>query len=198
MLALLLHDVGKWRDDDHALESVRMAAEALERLQLARRRARDGAVPDPEPPADVARRLPSRHRGSRNRQAVCAAARHRGAAEDALPDDAGRRRGRQSRDADAVEGRAALAALRRHLQPPDAALRRRADRAEPGRTRRAARRPARTMSPRPRSRASSKGCRGATCSSFRARPSIATCGWRATSARTKCTSRSSRTTRCGR
>jgi [protein-PII] uridylyltransferase len=35
VLALLLHDVGKWRDDDHALESVRMAADALDRLQLA-------------------------------------------------------------------------------------------------------------------------------------------------------------------
>ena len=34
VLALLLHDVGKWRDDDHALESVRMATEAVERLQL--------------------------------------------------------------------------------------------------------------------------------------------------------------------
>jgi [protein-PII] uridylyltransferase len=34
VLALLLHDVGKWRDDDHALESVRMATEGVERLQL--------------------------------------------------------------------------------------------------------------------------------------------------------------------
>jgi [protein-PII] uridylyltransferase len=34
VLALLLHDVGKWRDDDHALESVRMATEAVARLQL--------------------------------------------------------------------------------------------------------------------------------------------------------------------
>jgi [protein-PII] uridylyltransferase len=34
VLALLLHDVGKWRDDDHALESVRLATEALERLDL--------------------------------------------------------------------------------------------------------------------------------------------------------------------
>jgi [protein-PII] uridylyltransferase len=34
VLALLLHDVGKWRDDEHAPESVRMAAEALDRLQL--------------------------------------------------------------------------------------------------------------------------------------------------------------------
>ena len=34
VLSLLLHDVGKWRDDDHALESVRMAVEAVERLEL--------------------------------------------------------------------------------------------------------------------------------------------------------------------
>jgi [protein-PII] uridylyltransferase len=34
VLSLLLHDVGKWRDDDHALESVRMAADVLDRLQL--------------------------------------------------------------------------------------------------------------------------------------------------------------------
>jgi [protein-PII] uridylyltransferase len=34
VLALLFHDVGKWRDDDHAIESVRMAAEVLDRLQL--------------------------------------------------------------------------------------------------------------------------------------------------------------------
>ena len=34
VLALLLHDVGKWRDDDHALESVRMAREVLDRLHL--------------------------------------------------------------------------------------------------------------------------------------------------------------------
>lgn len=36
VLALLLHDVGKWRDDDHALESVRMAQSVIERLQLGR------------------------------------------------------------------------------------------------------------------------------------------------------------------
>ena len=34
VLALLLHDVGKWRDDDHALESVRMAEQVVARLQL--------------------------------------------------------------------------------------------------------------------------------------------------------------------
>jgi [protein-PII] uridylyltransferase len=35
VLALLLHDVGKWRDDDHTVESERMAREAVERLQIA-------------------------------------------------------------------------------------------------------------------------------------------------------------------
>jgi [protein-PII] uridylyltransferase len=35
VLALLLHDVGKWRDDDHAIESVRMAEQVVARLQLA-------------------------------------------------------------------------------------------------------------------------------------------------------------------
>jgi [protein-PII] uridylyltransferase len=34
VLALLLHDVGKWRDDEHALESVRMAEDALDRLYV--------------------------------------------------------------------------------------------------------------------------------------------------------------------
>ena len=35
VLSLLLHDVGKWRDDEHAPESERMAADALDRLQVA-------------------------------------------------------------------------------------------------------------------------------------------------------------------
>jgi [protein-PII] uridylyltransferase len=34
VLSLLFHDVGKWRDDDHAEESVRMAMQMMERLQL--------------------------------------------------------------------------------------------------------------------------------------------------------------------
>jgi [protein-PII] uridylyltransferase len=34
VLALLFHDVGKWRDDDHALESERMAEQVLDRLHL--------------------------------------------------------------------------------------------------------------------------------------------------------------------
>ena len=34
VLSLLLHDVGKWRDDDHHLESVRMAREMFRRIGL--------------------------------------------------------------------------------------------------------------------------------------------------------------------
>jgi [protein-PII] uridylyltransferase len=34
VLALLFHDVGKWRDDDHHVESARMAAQMFERLRL--------------------------------------------------------------------------------------------------------------------------------------------------------------------
>jgi [protein-PII] uridylyltransferase len=34
VLSLLFHDVGKWKDDDHAVESVRLAREMLARLQL--------------------------------------------------------------------------------------------------------------------------------------------------------------------
>ncbi len=36
VLALLYHDVGKWRDDDHTVESVRMAQHMLARLDLPR------------------------------------------------------------------------------------------------------------------------------------------------------------------
>lgn len=36
VLALLYHDVGKWRDDEHAVESERMAQHMLERLDLPR------------------------------------------------------------------------------------------------------------------------------------------------------------------
>ena len=35
VLSLLLHDVGKWRDDDHHVESVRMARETFGRIGLA-------------------------------------------------------------------------------------------------------------------------------------------------------------------
>jgi [protein-PII] uridylyltransferase len=34
VLALLFHDVGKWRDDEHVSESLRLARQALDRLQI--------------------------------------------------------------------------------------------------------------------------------------------------------------------
>ena len=34
VIALLFHDVGKWRDDDHAIESVRMATHVLDQLNV--------------------------------------------------------------------------------------------------------------------------------------------------------------------
>ena len=65
VLALLLHDVGKWRDDDHAVESVRMAEGLLDQLQLRAGGARDRAVPDRQSSAHVAGRLPARHSRTR-------------------------------------------------------------------------------------------------------------------------------------
>ena len=95
VLALLLHDVGKWRDDDHALESVRMAEEVLDRLQLAADQ-RDMVlflIRHHLKMSLVAFRRDSEDPG--DRQAVRGAARHRGAPQDAVPDDARRHRGRQ-------------------------------------------------------------------------------------------------------
>ena len=58
------------RDDDHSVESVRMARQMFERLDLAGRIARHRRIPHPEPPQDVAGRVPPRHRGSGHRQAL--------------------------------------------------------------------------------------------------------------------------------
>ena len=46
VLALLLHDVGKWRDEDHAAESVRMARQHVRAPGAAGRVARGRRVPD--------------------------------------------------------------------------------------------------------------------------------------------------------
>ena len=71
-------------------------------------------------------------------------------------------------------------ALRRHLQPPDAALRRRADRAQPGGPRTSCRRQRPDDLSAGRDHAgSSRGCRSATCSSSRPTRSTSTCGSRA-------------------
>ena len=69
VLALLYHDVGKWRDDDHAIESVRMAQADARAAAAAPEDARDRRVPDPPAPADVAGGVPPRHRGSGDRHA---------------------------------------------------------------------------------------------------------------------------------
>ena len=166
VLALLFHDVGKWRDDDHAARE-RTDGRARARAPAGdRRTARDRSFSDSPPSADVDRRLSARHRGPRHRQAVRRARRHRGAAEDALPHDARRHRGGQSRNADAVEGGALVAAVCRHLQPPDATVRRRADRTERGRAHRTAGEPARRRERGGSHAASSKGCRSGTCTLF--------------------------------
>ncbi len=121
------------RDDDHAAESARMA-HADARSPRPRRR---GARPTSSSSSRehlkmslVAFRRDTEDPG--DRPAVRRARRRRRTAEDALPHDARRRRGRQPGDADAVEGGAALAALRRHLQPPDADVRRRGHRPRAG------------------------------------------------------------------
>jgi [protein-PII] uridylyltransferase len=53
VLSLLLHDVGKWRDDEHALESERMAVAVLDLLDVSGGIPGDRALPDSEPPAYV-------------------------------------------------------------------------------------------------------------------------------------------------
>ena len=96
------------------IESVRMARRMFERIDLPpESRALVEFLID-SPSEDVDRGVPPRHRGSGNRQAVRRPDRHRRASEDAVPADAGRRRGREPGNADAVAGGAALAVVRRH------------------------------------------------------------------------------------
>ena len=105
VLALLFHDVGKWRDDDHALESVRWPSMCLERLQVTRQTARDCSFSDSPPSADVDRRLRRDTEDPTCREAVRRArSGYRGAAEDALPHDARRHRGGQSPERRRREG----------------------------------------------------------------------------------------------
>ena len=141
--ALLLHDIGKAADADHAPGERPDGAHRARSAGGPGRGAADHRVPGPQPPGDVAGRVPPRPRRPARGRAVRAPGRHRRAAEDAVPDDAGRRRGGELQHPDAVEGRAAVAALRRDLQPSDARLRRRAGAAGSGRPRRGHRRTAR-------------------------------------------------------
>ena len=134
VLSLLFHDVGKWKDEDHATESVRMADHMMTRLHMPGRVARGRRFSHQEPPADVEGRrfiATRRIRKSSRQFAALVGIEERlkmlclltvADIEAVSP-----------RNADAVERGAALAAVRRHLQPPDACLRRRADRSAPGR-----------------------------------------------------------------
>ena len=70
VLALLFHDVGKWRDDDHEIESERMAEGVLSRLQVSPDAREAGPVPDPQPPEDVAGGLPAGYGRPRHRRAT--------------------------------------------------------------------------------------------------------------------------------
>ncbi len=87
VLSLLFHDVGKWKDDNHAEESVRMVQTVLDRLEV-----------PPEARQDVEFLIGQHLQMSRaafrrdsedpgRGASVCGAGRHRRAAEDALPDD---------------------------------------------------------------------------------------------------------------
>ena len=194
MLALLLHDVGKWRDDEHALESVRMAAEALERLQVA---------PDAR---DTVLFL------IRNHLQMSLVAFRRDTEDPEIVKEFARLLGTEDRlkmlclmtlaDIEAVSPETLTPwkeelIWRLYVDTYNHLTQRYGDelieRNQAGLRRIALVAPARY----PRSRRScgfSKGCRSDTSSSFRARPSIVTCGSHATSARTRFTCRSSRTT----
>ena len=127
VLALLFHDVGKWRDENHAVESVRMAQAHVRAPAAAGRVARRRSSSSSSSTCRCRwSRSAATPRIRRSSAQFARSGRHRRAAEDAVPDDARRRRGGQSGNADAVARGAAVAPLRRHLQPPDARLRRRA------------------------------------------------------------------------
>ena len=79
-LALLFHDVGKWSDDDHAIESTRMAQAMLDRLDITGddRRTVEFLI---EHHLEMSRaRLPPRLRGPARRTQVRQVRRHRRAA----------------------------------------------------------------------------------------------------------------------
>jgi len=107
---LLFHDVGKWRDDDHALESVRMAEHVLERLQVSdqQREAVLFLIRHHLRMSLAAFRPTPR---IRHRQAVRRAGRDRGAAEVLCLMTLVDIEGGQPENVDAVEGRTVVAAV---------------------------------------------------------------------------------------
>ena len=197
VLALLYHDVGKAREGDHSIVGAEMAAGMSRRLGLDADARADDRLPHPEPPEDVAHRVPPRHRRAGSRAAVRVDVQHRRAAEDARAADAVRRRRRQPGDADALEGRAALAVVRRRLQSHDPRLRRRRHRSRSGAGRRAPGEPARRHLGSRDGELPRRAAAAIPDSVFATTRSIVTSGCRATSGRTRRTSSSRRRPRRG-
>ena len=198
VLALLFHDVGKWRDDDHALESVRMAAEVLDRLQL------------PAEQRDIVLFLIRHH------LKMSLVAFRRDTEDPEIVKQFAALVGTEERlkmlclmtlvDVEAVSPETLTPwkeelLWRLYVDTYNHLTQRYGDelieRNQAEARRSAAAAPGRSVG-RPRSRGFSKDCRSATCSCSRATPSTATCGWRATSSPTRSICRSSRTTASGR
>ena len=151
VLALLYHDVGKAREGDHSIVGAEMAAgmsrapraSTMTRAQtidfLIRHHLKMSRIAfrrDTEEP-EVVRQFASMFGTEEHLKMLVLLT-------------LVRRRRRQPGHADAVEGRAALAAVRRRLQPDDPRLRRRHHRSRPGAGRGAAGEPAAPTSPKPR------------------------------------------------
>ena len=198
VLSLLLHDVGKWRDDEHALESERMAVDALDRLQVT------GEA------RETVQFL------IRNHLRMSLSAFRRDTEDPEIVKEFARLVGTEDRlkmlclltlaDIEAVSPetltpwkeeliwRLYVDTYNQLTQGYGDEL---IERNQAGLDRAAGGSSDRTC-PRRRSPGSSKGCRSATCSSSRAMPSTGTCGSRATSGPTRSTCRSTSPTRCGR
>ena len=198
VLALLFHDVGKWRDDDHALESVRMAEQVLDRLQVTGE------------PREVVLFLIRHH------LRMSLAAFRRDTEDPEVVKQFAALVGTEERlkmlclmtlvDVEAVSPETltpwkAELLWRLYVDTYNHLTQRYGDelieRNEAGLTELLANRPADVSTPR-RSPGFSRGCPSAICTSSRATRSTATSVSRATSSRTRCTSRSSRRARRGR
>ena len=162
VLALLLHDIGKWKDENHAEESARMAQVIFDELGLDGETRHDVEfliVQHLEMSRVTFRRDNSDARVIRQFADLVGT---EDAAPDAVPAHAGRHRRGGPGHADPVEGRPPVGGLRPHLQRADAWLRRQHHcrwRSGAGRPRK---RPAGPTSPPTSCRASSRAFRAAT------------------------------------
>ena len=197
VLSLLFHDVGKWKDDDHAIESVRMADHMMTRLHM------------PVESREVVDFLIKNHlRMSR-------VAFHRDTEDPEIVKDFAALVGIEERlkllclmtvaDIEAVSPETLtpwkeellLAPVRRYVQPPDAQLRRRIDRPASGGPVRSARQPPGRYSG-VRNHAVSRGASAPLPAAGEPGGHLSrTSGSRATSTKTMCTSGWSARTRRG-